>query len=62
MEKKITSIHNYRAVFGDLKYNQQINGLLSFYLGLGFELSHITFPQSRKDASFCLNAGIAFSF
>jgi hypothetical protein len=62
MERKITSIHNYRAVFGDLKYNHQINGLLSFYLDLGFELSHITFPQSRKDALFCLNAGIAFSF
>jgi hypothetical protein len=62
MEQKITSLHNYRAVFGDLNYYHQISGLFSFYLGLGFELSHITFPQSRKDASFCMNAGIVFSF
>jgi len=61
-EKKVTSLHNYRAVFGDLRYHNKLNGLLSFYLGLGFELSHITFPQSRKDASFCMNAGIAFNF
>jgi len=62
MEKNITSLHNYWAVFGDLKYHYKINGLLSLYLGLGFELSHVTFPQSRKDALFCVNAGIAFSF
>jgi len=61
-DKQITSFHNYRAVFGDLKYHDKISGLLSFYLGLGFELSHITFPQSRKDALFCMNAGIAFNF
>jgi hypothetical protein len=61
-EKSIVSLHNYRAVFGDLKYYQKISGLLSFYLGLGFEFSHITFPQPRKDASFCMNAGIAFTF
>ncbi len=61
MEKSITSLHNYRAVFGDLKYHHQINGLFSFYLGFGFEFSHITFPQPRKDALFCVNAGIAFS-
>jgi len=62
MEQRIISLHNYWAVFGDLKYHYQINKLFSFYLGLGFELSHITFPQSRKDALFRLNAGIAFSF
>jgi hypothetical protein len=62
LEDRIISFHNYRAVFGDLKYHHQISGLFSFYLGLGFELSHITFPQPRKDALFCLNAGIAFSF
>jgi hypothetical protein len=62
MEQKITSLHNYRAVFGDLKYHNQINGLFAFYFGLGFELSLVTFPQPRKDALFCLNAGIAFSF
>ena len=62
MKQSITSLHNYRAIFGDLKYYNQINRLFSFYLGLGFELSHITFPQPRKDALFCANAGIAFSF
>jgi len=61
-EEKLTSFHNYRAIFGDLKYHQKINRLLSFYLGLGFEWSHITFPQPRKDAEFCVNAGIAFTF
>jgi hypothetical protein len=61
-EQRITSLHNYTAVFGGLKYQHQLSGLLSFYLGLGFELSHITFPQSRKDALFCVNAGIVFSF
>jgi hypothetical protein len=62
LEQKIISLHNYKAVFGGLKYHHQIGGLFSFYLGLGFELSHITFPQSRKDALFSLNTGIAFSF
>jgi len=62
MEQSITSLHNYIAIFGDLKYHHQISGLFSFYLGLGFEFSHITFPQPRKDALFCVNAGIAFSF
>jgi len=62
MEQEITSLHNYRAVFGDLKYHYQICGLFSFYLGLGFEFSHITFPQPRKDALFRVNTGIAFSF
>ena len=62
MVQSITSFHNNIAVFGDLKYHYQINGLFSFYLGLGFEFSYITFPQPRKDALFCVNAGIAFSF
>jgi len=61
-ENRIISLHNYRAVFGDLKYHYQLNGLLSFYFGLGFELSQITFPQERRDALFSINAGIAFSF
>jgi hypothetical protein len=61
-EQDVTSFHNYRAVFGDLKYHHKIDELFSFYLGLGFDLSHITFPQSRRDASFCMNAGIAFTF
>jgi hypothetical protein len=62
MEEEITSLHNYRAIFGDLKYYHQLNELFSLYFGLGFELSHITFPQPRKDALFCINAGITFSF
>ncbi|GBU28293.1 hypothetical protein R84B8_01851 [Treponema sp. R8-4-B8] len=62
MEQSITSLHNYQAVFGDLKYHYKISGLFSFYLGIGFEFSHITFPQPRKDALFSVNAGIAFSF
>jgi len=62
MEQNIISFHNYIAVFGDFKYHYQINGLFSFYLGFGFEFSQITFPQPRRDALFCVNAGIAFSF
>jgi len=61
-EDGVTSFDNYIAVFGDLKYYHNMNKLFSFYLGLGFELSRITFPQPRNDASLCLNAGIAFSF
>jgi len=61
-EERITSFHNYRAIFGDIKYYQKLNNYFSFYLGLGFELSHITFPQPRRDASFGMNAGIVFSF
>ncbi|WP_461246637.1 hypothetical protein [Treponema sp. R6D11] len=62
LEERVTSFHNYRAVFCDLKYHHKQNDLLSFYLGLGFELSLVTFPQTRKDASFSINAGITFSF
>jgi len=62
MEKEFTSFHNYRAFFGDLKYHQKINEFFSFYLGLGFELSQITFPQERRDALFCMNAGFSYSF
>jgi len=61
-DKRITSLHNYIAVFGDLKYHNQISKFFSFYLGLGFEFSNITFPQPRKDAAFCINTGIAFTF
>jgi hypothetical protein len=62
MQRSITSLHNYIAIFGDLKYYYQINGLISCYFGLGFELSQITFPQPRKDAVFSANAGVTFSF
>ena len=61
-DQKITSLHNYWAVFGDLKYYHKVNALLSLNTGLGFEFSHINFPQPRRDAIFRLNAGIAFTF
>jgi len=62
LEERMTSFHNYRAVFGGLKYYYTTSELLSLYFGLGFEFSHITFPQPRKDALFSINAGIMFSF
>jgi len=62
MEEDVTSFHNYRAVFGELKYYQKINNRFSFNLGLGFELSQITFPQERRDVSFSINVGILRSF
>jgi hypothetical protein len=59
-EQEIISLHNYWAIFGDLKYRYKINTLLSLYSGIGFELSHIDFPQPRKDSLFRLYAGISF--
>jgi hypothetical protein len=59
---KITSVHNYWAVFGDLKYHHKVNPLISLYSGLGFELSHINFPRPRKDAILRLSSGMAFTF
>jgi len=56
------SIHNYWALFGDLKYQHRINNLLSLYSGLGFELSRINIPRPRMDSILRLNAGIAFNF
>ncbi|MDR1506603.1 MAG: hypothetical protein LBI67_05825 [Treponema sp.] len=56
------SLHNYWAVFGDIKYNHKINNLLNMYAGLGFELSHINVPKQRRDASLRLSSGIAFTF
>jgi hypothetical protein len=59
---EIISLHNYWAVFGDLKYHHKVNSLISLYSGLGFELSRVNFPRPRIDAIFRLNAGIAFVF
>jgi hypothetical protein len=59
---EIVSLHNYWAVFGDLKYHHKVNTLLSLYSGLGFELSRINFPRPRTDAIFRLNSGIVFTF
>lgn len=56
------SLHNYWALFSDVKYNHKINNLISFYANLGAELSHINFPQPRKEALLRLNAGISFTF
>jgi hypothetical protein len=60
-EDKITSLHNYWAGFGDLKYHYTVNSLISLSSGLGFELSYIKFPQPRRDALFRIGVGIAFN-
>ena len=62
LEKKIISFHNYWAFFTDIKYQYKFSRLLSFYAVLGFEFSHINFPQPRRDACTRLNAGVSFSF
>lgn len=59
---RIISLHNYWAVFGDLKYHHGINSLISFYSGIGFEISRINFPRPRIDSILRLNTGIAFTF
>jgi hypothetical protein len=59
---EIVSLHNYWAVFGDLKYHHTVNSLLSLYSGLGVELSRINFPRPRTDAILRMNSGIAFTF
>jgi len=56
------SLHNYWAVFGDLKYQHSVNSLISLYSGLGFELSRINFYRPRIDAIFRLSSGITFNF
>jgi hypothetical protein len=59
---RIVSVHNYWALFGDLKYQHKVNSLISLYTGLGFEISRIDFPRPRNDASLRLSSGIAFTF
>ena len=59
---EIISLHNYWAVFSDLKYQHKVNTSLSLYSGLGFELSRINIPRPRVDAILRLNTGIAFIF
>ena len=56
------SLNNYWALFCDLKYQYKINSLICFYSNLGVELSHISFPQPRKDALVRINAGVSFIF
>jgi hypothetical protein len=60
-DDKFISLHNYWAVFGDLKYYYTFNSLVSLSAGLGFELSHFNFPQPRRDALLRLGLGIVFS-
>jgi len=59
---KFTSIHNYWALLGDLKYIYKADNLLSLYSCLGFEISRINFTRPRIDAICRLNAGISFTF
>ena len=61
---RITSFHNYHAIFGNLNHHYEVSTLFSFYLGLGFELSRFNFPRNkpRTDAIFRLNSGITFTF
>ena len=59
---ELISLHNYWAIFGDIKYQHKVNSLLSLYSGLGFELSRINFPRPRTDAILRLNSGLAFTF
>ena len=62
LETRFVSLHNYQAIFGDLKYHYNITALFSLNLGLGFELSRINFPRPRNDAAFRLNGGISFTY
>jgi len=67
MDNRITSFHNYLAVFGDLKYQYKLNALSAasdvfLYAGIGFELSRISFPQPRNDALIRINGGLICSF
>ena len=59
---KFSSIHNYWALFADLKYHFKLIDLLSLNVGLGFDLSRVNFPQPRIDAVFRLSGGISFTF
>jgi len=61
LETGIVSIHNYWAVFGDLKYVYRINSLISVYSDIGFELSLVNFPKPRRDAILRIIAGITFA-
>jgi len=56
------SLHNYWALFTDLKYHFQFNPLFSLNAGLDFELSRINIPAPRIDAVTRLKAGVAFTF
>jgi len=62
LETDIVSLHNYWALFGNLKYTHRINPLLSLYSDIGFELSMVNFPRPRRDAILRLIGGVTFTF
>jgi hypothetical protein len=62
LETDIVSLHNYWAVFGDLKYIHKITSLISIYSDIGFEFSLVNFPRPRRDAILRLIAGMTFAF
>jgi len=62
LETGVVSLHNYWAVFGDLKYIHRITSLISLYSDVGFELSMVNFPKPRRDAILRLAVGITFTF
>jgi hypothetical protein len=59
---RVVSLHNYWALFGDLKYQHRVTALINLYAGLGFEVSRVNFPRARIDALLRLSSGIAFTF
>jgi hypothetical protein len=59
---KFASLHNYWALFGDLKYHFRLIDLISLNAGFGFELSRINIPAPLIIASTRLYAGVAFTF
>ena len=61
-EGTFAGVHNYWAMFGDLKYHFQATKWLSLHAGMGVELSRINVPLPRIDAMFRINAGLSFTF
>ena len=59
---QVVSLHNYFAMFGNLKYFYEINSWFSLYSGLGFELSRIKSPRTRMDSRFTINLGLSTTF
>ena len=62
LETGITSLHNYWACFGSIKYYYRINNLISLYSDIGFDLSHIDFPETRRDVSLQIKLGAVFMY
>lgn len=62
LETGITSLHNYLACFGSLRYYYKAHKFFSLYSDIGFEISNITFPKTRRDASLQLKIGAVYSY